>query len=221
MNTTANLAQAIFIAGNMVCFAFLGYWFIKIKKPTFKLFGISMALLAVVELCVLGVNMLWNLPILDFKSLQYLVYLYAILMLFATCSSSLRSKTSYYINIFLAFAAILVTGLFFFERTLNNATAYTINYYLSFDNAATLNIFSLTVALSLGMAALEIGQNIKNKTSKLIFESSFLVITISLVLNLIIYNDTARLIASIVQLLALLGICLYIYKNPKIFKSSS
>ena len=218
MNTNTNLIQAIFITLNIVGFGYLAYKFIPAKLSTTKIFGYGMALLALVEFCVLGVNMLWTIPVLDFKSLQYLFYLYAILVLFATSAASLKPRTSYYINIFLAFTAILVTGLFFAEKTLNNSTAYTINYYLSFDNPATLNIFSLTVALSLGMAALVVAQYFKDKSLKLALEVGYLIVIISLVISLIVFNDTIRLVSSIAQLGSLLAMSIYIYKNPTKFQ---
>lgn len=218
MGTSANLVQAIFITLNIVGFGYLAYKFISSKSSSIKIFGYGMALLAFVEFCVLGVNMMWTIPVLDFKSLQYLFYLYAILVLFATSAASLKPRTRYYINIFLAFAAILVTGLFFAERTLNNATAYTINYYLSFDNPATLNIFSLTVALSLGMAALVVAQYFKDRSLKLALELGYLIVTISLVISLIVFNDSIRLISSIAQLSSLLAMSLYINKNPAEFQ---
>lgn len=218
MNTNTNLIQAIFITLNIVGFGYLAYKFILAKRSTTKIFGYGMALLALVEFCVLGVNMLWTISVLDFKSLQYLFYIYAILVFFATSAASLKPRTSYYINIFLAFTAILVTGLFFAERTLNNSTAYTINYYLSFDNPATLNIFSLTVALSLGMAALVVAQYFKDKSLKLALELGYLIVIISLVISLIVFSDTIRLVSSIAQLGSLLAMSIYIYKNPTKFQ---
>jgi hypothetical protein len=150
--------------------------------------------------------MLWSAAFVDFKSMQYLFYIYAILMLFSVSATSLRQKTGYYLNIFLAFLALIVTGIFFINPGINNATAYTINYYLSFDNPATVNIFSLTLALSLGMAALIIGNQIKDRTLRLVTEIGFLIVIICLVMNLIVLSDSLRLVASIIQLVTLLTI---------------
>ena len=215
MNTTKNILQAIFISLNLLGFAYISYRFLSVKNPTFRLFGFAMALLALLELCILGVSMLWTIPVIDFKSAQYIFYIYAILMLFGVSASTLKQKTKYFFNIFLLFAALIITGIFFINPNLNNATAYTINYYLSFDNPATVNMFSLALALSLGMAALTVGQKISDKTLRIATEAGYLVLIVCLVINLIIYSDVIRLGASILQLISILVLAFF-YSSRKL-----
>ena len=103
MGTATNSIQAIFNALNIFAFLYIGYKFFNLKQPIARLFGLAMAFLAFVELCILGVNMLWTVPFFDFKNIQYLVYIYAILCFFAASATLLKQKTRYFINIFLAF----------------------------------------------------------------------------------------------------------------------
>jgi hypothetical protein len=74
------------------------------------------------------------------------------------------------------------------------------------------------VALSLGMAALVVAQYFKDRSLKLALELGYLIVTISLVISLIVFNDTIRLISSIAQLGSLLAMSLYIYKKPTKFQ---
>ncbi len=210
MYTTINSVQAIFIGLNILFFGYIAYKFIAVKNSTYRLFGYGMVLIALVELCILGVSMLWTIPLANFKTLEYLFYTYAILVLFAVSASLLKNKTKYFLNIFLIFFALIVTGFFLVSPNLNNAASYSLNYYLSFDNPATVNIFSLALALSFGMAVLVVSRDMKEKALKYSVEGGFLVVIACLVIKLIAYSDTLRLVVNILQVLVLLGVSIVI-----------
>jgi hypothetical protein len=212
MSSQGNLLLLIILVTNIVSILFLAYKFYQAKNPTFKLFAIGLALFGAVEICYLGVSMLWTVPLIDFRSAQYLFYIYAILVMFAASASVLRTRTRYFINIFLAFFAIIVTGLYLINNNFEGATIYEIRYFLSFENAATVNIFSLILALSFGMATLIVGQRIKDKLHQTVIEAGFLIVIACQVVSLLSYGDTIRFVASLLGFISLLAMALFFIK---------
>jgi hypothetical protein len=181
-----------------ISFCVIAYKFYKIDNLGFKLFSVGLALMAVVKFCALGVTMLWQFLSINFKSLEYLVYIFAIILFFASAATALKPKSSRLILVFLGIISILVAGLYIINPTLSGAGVYQARYVLSVDNPTTLNLFAMIVALSFGLATLVNTTKISNKTTKTVTEIGFLVIIIAQVLNILSYSDTLKFVSSII-----------------------
>jgi hypothetical protein len=222
MYTALNITQAILYAIAAIAFWFIGYKFYKAGDVGTKLFGIGLIAMGIVEFCALGVTMLWQFFSINFKSLEYLVYIFAIILFFASAAGSLKPKTRKLSWAFLIIISILVAGLYLINPTLSGPGVYSARYVLSFDNPTTVNVFALVVALSFGLATLIISSKLVDKTVKTIVEAGLLVVIIGLVLNILSYSDTTKLIANIAAELALIVIFITcLLSKIKLKKSSS
>ena len=198
MYTAVNIIQALMYLVATISFCVIAYKFYKIDNLGFKLFSVGLALMAVVKFCALGVTMLWQFLSINFKSLEYLVYIFAIILFFASAATALKPKSSRLILVFLGIISILVAGLYIINPTLSGAGVYQARYVLSVDNPTTLNLFAMIVALSFGLATLVNTTKISNKTTKTVTEIGFLVIIIAQVLNILSYSDTLKFVSSII-----------------------
>lgn len=204
MYTTTNLVQALMYTISLVGFVFLGYKFYKYKESGMKLFGAGLFAMGIVQFCALGVTLLWQFLLVDFKSLEYLVYILAILFFFAASAFALRPKTRKLFLVFILIISIMAIGLYIINPTLSGPAVYQARYVLSFDNPTTINVFGMMVALAFGLATLISTQKIQNKLVRQSCEAGFLVVIVGLVLNILSYSDTTKLLAGIAVDLALL-----------------
>lgn len=208
MYTSLNITQAVLYSVATIAFCFIGFKFYKAGETVNKIFGLGLIAMGVVEFCALGVTLLWQFLSVNFKSLEYLVYILAIILFFASSATSLRPKSRKLIWSFLIIFSVLVLGLYLINPILSGPGVYSARYVLSFDNPTTLNVFALIVALSFGLGTLVSTSRIKNKQLKSILEIGFLIVIVGLTLNIISYSDTTKLIANIAAEISLIAMSL-------------
>ncbi len=206
MDYPVNSTEAIYLAISSLLFIYLAYSFQLAKPKNYKLFGLGLLLLGLMKLCALGVSMLWNIAFIDFSSLEYFFYILAVLVFFAVSAEVLKPKSSKLARLFLGLMALLICALYLINPTLSGATVYEARYYLSFNNPIAVNIFSLCVASSIGLASLVVAGKLNSAPLKKITEIGFLVVIICLIINILSFNDNLRQSASLALVLSELGL---------------
>lgn len=221
MYTSLNIIQAILFGIAAIAFCFIGYKFYSTKDSGFKLFGIGLIAMGLVEFCALGVTLLWQFMSINFKSLEYLVYIFAIILFFASAAGSLKPKNRKLTWVFLMIISIIIAGLYLINPVLSGPGVYSARYVLSFDNPTTINVFALIVALSFGLATLTASSKLADSTTRTFIEMGFLVVIAGLVLNILSYSDNTKLIASIAGELALIVILAVLIRSELKLKKHS
>lgn len=206
MDYPVNSTEAIYLGISSLLFIYLAYRFQLAKPKNYKLFGLGLLLLGLMKLCALGVSMLWNIAFIDFRSLEYFFYILAVLVFFAVSAEALQPKSSKLARLFLGLMALLICALYLINPALSGATVYEARYYLSFNNPIAVNIFSLCVASSIGLASLVVAGKLNSAPLKKITEIGFLVVIICLIINILSFNDNLRQSASLALVLSELGL---------------
>jgi hypothetical protein len=181
-----------------VLLAFISYTYFVSKQQHAKLFGMGLLLLGLSYASWIGSTLLWTNPFVEYKSLAYIFQLASILV-FIGCAINLTANRYHKVLNYILIALSVLIGVFMvINPFLSGAFIYSLRYYLSFADSATLNVYAIIMAIALVLASF----SVEPKKPQAHFLNSkkvgFIVLAICLAISITSYNDNIRFFNAII-----------------------
>lgn len=181
-----------------VLLAFISYTYFVSKQQHAKLFGMGLLLLGLSYASWIGSTLLWTNPFVEYKSLAYIFQLASILV-FIGCAINLTANRYHKVLNYILIALSVLIGVFMvINPFLSGAFIYSLRYYLSFADSATINVYAIIMAIALVLASF----SVEPKKPQAHFLNSkkvgFIVLAICLAISITSYNDNIRFFNAII-----------------------
>jgi len=181
-----------------VLLAFISYTYFVSKQQHAKLFGMGLLLLGLSYASWIGSTLLWTNPFVEYKSLAYIFQLASILV-FIGCAINLTANRYHKVLNYILIALSVLIGVFMvINPFLSGAFIYSLRYYLSFADSATVNVYAIIMAIALVLASF----SVEPKKPQAHFLNSkkvgFIVLAICLAISITSYNDNIRFFNAII-----------------------
>ena len=181
-----------------VLLAFISYTYFVSKQQHAKLFGMGLLLLGLSYASWIGSTLLWTNPFVEYKSLAYIFQLASILV-FIGCAINLTANRYHKVLNYILIALSVLIGVFMVVNPfLSGAFVYSLRYYLSFADSATVNVYAIIMAIALVLASF----SVEPKKPQAHFLNSkkvgFIVLAICLAISITSYNDNIRFFNAII-----------------------
>lgn len=203
MFTITNTLQASLQGIIFVLLGFIAYTYFSSKQEHGKLFGMGLLLLALSYASWACTTLLWTNPFIDYKTLAYTLQLASILV-FVGCAINLTAQKYHKILTSVLIGLSAAIGIFMIINPfLSGAFIYSLRYYLSFADSATVNVYAIIMAISLILASFSVepkkpGTHFLNSK-----KTGFIILSICLAISVTSYDDNIRLINAIILLIDL------------------
>lgn len=184
--------------------AFISYTYFASKQQHAKLFGMGLLLLALSYASWIGSTLLWTNPFIEYKSLAYVFQLASILVFIGCAINLTASRYHKVLNYSLIALAGLIGAFMVINPFLSGAFVYSLRYYLSFTDSATVNIYAIIMAIALVLASF----SVELKKPQAHFLNSkrlgFIILAICLAISMTSYNDNIRFFNGIILVIDLI-----------------
>ena len=200
MLALSNTLQAVLQFVIFMLLAFVAYTYFAGRQQHGKLFGMGLSLLALSYACWAATTLLWVNPFVEYKSLAYIFQLSSILV-FAGCAINLTAQKYHKVLNYLLIGLAVVIGVFMvINPFLSGAFVYSLRYYLSFADSATVNVYAIIMAISLILAAVSVEPKKPNAHFLNSKKIGFIILAVCLAVSLTSYDDTIRTLNAILLL---------------------
>ena len=203
MFTITNTLQASLQAIVFVLLGFIAYTYFSSKQEHGKLFGMGLLLLALSYAAWACTTLLWTNPFIDYKTLAYTLQLASILV-FIGCAINLTAQKYHKVLNWILIGLSVAIGIFMvINPFLSGSFVYSLRYYLSFADSATVNIYAIIMAVTLILASFSVEQKKPSVGFLNSKKAGFIILAICLAISVTSYDDTLRSINAIILLIDL------------------
>lgn len=202
MYPNTNLSVLGYFIFGSFSFAYLSYFYLKQKKQSFRLFGLSLSLISLSLLIWSYVVFARPANLVFFTTLGVVPFVLSFGSLLLCSATSLKGKSKSLVYGF-AFLFILAFGLlrifFYASNPAFNSQGF---FYFNAD-PVILYMYSLAISFSILPAIYVLGRQIKNIYLRIIMELGFSLVAISAIILIISYDDWLQIINGWGMILAL------------------
>ena len=200
MFTITNTLQASLQVIIFVLLGFIAYTYFNNKQEHAKLFGMGLILLALSYASWACSTLLWTNPFIDYKTLAYTLQLASILVFIGCAINLTAQKYHKALNWALIGLSVSIGVFMIINPFLSGSFVYSLRYYLSFADSATVNVYAIIMAISLILASFSVepkkpGVGFLNSK-----KSGFIILAICLAISVTSYDDTVRSFNAVILL---------------------
>lgn len=207
MFSLTNTLQASLQGITFLLIGFVAYTYFNNKQAHGRLFGTGLTLLALSYACWGAATLLWTNPFIEYKTLAYTFQLASILV-FVGCAINLTSNKYHKALNYILIAITLALAVFMaVSPFLSGPVFYSIRYYLSFSDSATVNVYAIIMAIALILAAFSVEPKKPDTHFLNSKKIGFIVLAICLAISITSYDDTIRAINGLILLADLVYLC--------------
>lgn len=187
---------------------FIAYTYFSNKQAHGKLFGLGLTFLALSYACWGAATLLWTNPFIEYKTLAYTFQLASILV-FVGCAINLTpSKYHKILNYGLIALTIALAIFMALSPFLSGPIFYSVRYYLSFSDSATVNVYAIIMSIALILAAVSVEPKKPDSHFLNSKKIGFIILAVCLAVSITSYDDTIRTVNGIILLADLVYLCI-------------
>lgn len=215
MFTFINLTQIIINLILAILFVLVSIRYFKIPGRKSRLFGLSLDILAVIQILYLIINAQILPSLTDYQFVIYMLFVGLVFTLLLASTESMQSKLRNTLQSVLVVSMIIVLFTLLISRIASSPMMYELNYLLSFNNPLFLNIFSTILSVCIVLASIAVHSSIKNKKVSNVLEILFLILALAISINLVSSSVAFKLTTTIVMMLTLIAI-LFVHRKIRL-----
>ena len=203
MYPNTNLSVLSFFIFGAISFAYLSYFYLKQKKPAFRLFGFSLALISLALAIWSYVVFARPANLILYTTIGVVPFVLSFGSLLACSATTLNTKYRKFIYIF-ALIFISIFGLlriFFYA----SSPAFDSQGFFYFNaDPVILYMYAMAISFSILPAIYVLGRQIKNVRLRILMELGFTLVAISAIILIISYDNWLQIINGWGMIIALL-----------------